>query len=100
LLRDSSLNALVCSHEEIAIGALFECHRRVLKVPTDIAIICLEGSSMGEHAYPSLTSAEFDYERMGTKAAEKLLHAIKGEPEERPTSMGFKLKRRASTAIN
>ncbi|NMR77718.1 LacI family transcriptional regulator, partial [Vibrio alginolyticus] len=48
----------------------------------------------------SLTSAEFDYERMGTKAAEKLLHAIKGEPEERPTSMGFKLKRRASTAIN
>ncbi|MGU3792920.1 LacI family DNA-binding transcriptional regulator [Vibrio diabolicus] len=100
LLRDSSLNALVCSHEEIAIGALFECHRRVLKVPTDIAIICLEGSSMGEHAYPSLTSAEFDYERMGTKAAEKLLHAIKGESEERPTSMGFKLKRRASTAIN
>ncbi|WP_331428974.1 substrate-binding domain-containing protein, partial [Vibrio sp. S457-15] len=53
-----------------------------------------------EPAYPSVTSSEFDYERMGTKAAEKLLHAIKGEPEERPTSMVFKLKRRASTAIN
>ncbi len=55
---------------------------------------------MGEHAYPSLTCAEFDYERMGTKAADKLLQAIKGEPVEHATDMGFKLKRRASTAIN
>ncbi|MEZ8099330.1 LacI family DNA-binding transcriptional regulator [Vibrio bivalvicida] len=100
LLRDSTLNALVCSHEEIAIGALFECHRRVLKVPTDIAIICLEGSSMAEHAYPSLTCAEVDYERMGTKAAEKLLHQIKGDLVESVTDIGFKLTRRASTSIN
>lgn len=100
LLRDSTLNALVCSHEEIAIGALFECHRRVVKVPTDIAIICLEGSTMAEHAYPSLTSAEIDYEHMGTRAAEKLINKIKGEPVDTITDIGFKLTRRASTAIN
>lgn len=98
LLRDSTLNALVCSHEDIAIGALFECHRRMLKVPGDIAIICLEGSTMGEHAYPSLTCAEFDYQRMGEKAAKKLLRAIKGEPFEASTVLEFKLKCRASTA--
>jgi len=90
----------VCSHEEIEIGALFECHRRVLKVPTNMAIISLEGSSMGEHAYPSLTSAEFDYERMGAQAAEKLLQAIKCEPVDQSTRMDFKLIRRASTAVN
>lgn len=100
MLRDSNLNALVCSHEEIAIGALFECHRRVLKVPTNMAIISLEGSSMGEHAYPSLTSAEFDYECMGVQAAEKLLQAIKSEPVDQSTKMDFKLIRRASTAVN
>lgn len=100
LLRDSTLNALVCSHEEIAIGALFECHRRVLKVPTGIAIICLDGSSMSEHAYPSLTGAEIDYERMGAKAAEKLLSQIRGDIVDRVTDIGFKLTRRASTAIN
>ncbi|CAH0537229.1 HTH-type transcriptional regulator GntR [Vibrio marisflavi CECT 7928] len=100
MLRDSNLNALVCSHEEIAIGALFECHRRVLKVPTNMAIICLEGSSMGEHAYPSLTSAEFDYEQMGIQAADKLLQAIKCKPVDKSTQVGFKLIQRASTALN
>ncbi len=99
LLRDSSLDALVCSHEEIAIGALFECHRRVLKVPSDIAIISLEGSSMAEHAFPSLSCAEYDYEKMGNRAAEKLLHAIKGDRFEAVTNLGFQLKRRASTLI-
>ncbi|WP_059120576.1 LacI family DNA-binding transcriptional regulator [Vibrio sp. MEBiC08052] len=98
LLRDSVLDALVCSHEDIAIGALFECHRRVLKVPKDMAIMCLEGSAMGEHAYPSLTCAEFDYETMGTKAAEKLIQAIKGGLFESSTTLKYKLKRRASTA--
>lgn len=98
LLRDSTLDALVCSHEDIAIGALFECHRRMLKVPGDMAIICLEGSSMGEHAYPSLTCAEFDYERMGRKAAQKLLKAINGQPFEASTVFDFKLKCRTSTA--
>lgn len=99
LLRDSTLDALVCSHEDIAIGALFECHRRLLKVPGDIAIVCLEGSGMAEHAYPSLTSAEFDYVRMGEKAAEMLLNAIGGEELEASTVLEFKLKRRTSTAV-
>lgn len=100
LLRDSSLNALVCTHEEIAIGALFECHRRLLKVPTNIAIVCLDGSSMGEHAYPSLTCAEVNYEKMGTKAADMLVNTIKGHDVEPITDIGFRLMRRASTAIN
>ncbi|MGL4192151.1 MAG: LacI family DNA-binding transcriptional regulator [Vibrio sp.] len=97
LLRDSSLDALVCSHEEIAIGALFECHRRVLKVPTDIALICLEGSTMAEHAFPSLSCAEYDYEHMGLHAANQLLQAINGEPFERVSNLGFQLKPRTST---
>jgi LacI family gluconate utilization system Gnt-I transcriptional repressor len=60
--------------------------------------MCLEGSSMGEHAYPSLTCAEFDYEAMGTKAAEKLIHAIKGDDVLASPPLKYKLKRRASTA--
>ncbi|MDC0609620.1 LacI family transcriptional regulator [Vibrio sp.] len=97
LLQDSTLNALVCSHEDIAIGALFECHRRMLKVPRDMAIVCLDGSNMGEHAYPSLTCAEFNYEGMGEKAAVKLLKAINGESLDMSTVLEFKLKCRAST---
>ncbi|MGL5335531.1 MAG: LacI family DNA-binding transcriptional regulator [Enterovibrio sp.] len=99
LLREPLLDALVCSHEEIAIGALFECNRRVLKVPGDMALICLESANMAEQAFPSLSGAEYDYEKMGQRAAEKLLCAIKGERFEAVTNLGFQLKRRASTQI-
>ncbi|MCW8334055.1 LacI family DNA-binding transcriptional regulator [Vibrio paucivorans] len=97
LLRDSTLDALVCSHEEVAIGALFECHRRLIKVPTDMAIICLDGTAMCEHAFPSLSSAQVDYENMGAQAAEKLLRSIKQEEVEPSTDIGFSLSSRAST---
>jgi transcriptional regulator, LacI family len=98
LLRDATLDALVCSHEEIAIGALFECHRRVLKVPTDIALISLEGSSMSEHVFPSLTSAEIDYQSLGVQAASAILQAIEGQPLTGAQTIPFKLAHRASTA--
>lgn len=98
LLRDATLDALVCSHEEVAIGALFECHRRVLKVPTDIAIISLEGSSMSEHAFPSLTSVEIDYQSLGAQAASHILQAIEGQPLIGSEIIPFKLAHRASSA--
>ncbi|MGY5582355.1 LacI family DNA-binding transcriptional regulator [Vibrio cincinnatiensis] len=100
LLREAGLDALICSHEEIAIGALFECHRRVIKVPWDMAIISLEGTSMGAHAFPSLTCLEVDYEKMGAKAAEMLLRAIKNEEPLPRAEVSFTLQARASTSIN
>lgn len=100
LLREAGLDALICSHEDIAIGALFECHRRVIKVPWDMAIISLEGASMGAHAFPSLTCLEVDYEKMGAKAAEMLLHAVKNEAPPSRVEVNFTLQVRASTSIN
>ncbi|MEI8632680.1 LacI family DNA-binding transcriptional regulator [Vibrio sp. PP-XX7] len=58
LLREPALDALVCSHEEIALGVLFECQRRLIKVPQDISIICLNGSEACEHTYPGYPAPE------------------------------------------
>lgn len=98
LLRDSTLDALVCSHEDIAIGALFECHRRVLKVPTDIAIICLDGTATSGHAFPTLSCAEINYEAMAEAAASKLVAQIKSQTlNNEVIDLGFKLQKRASS---
>ena len=44
LLRQPELDAVICSHESIALGMMFECQRRLIKIPQDLAIACLEGS--------------------------------------------------------
>ncbi|MBW3695857.1 LacI family DNA-binding transcriptional regulator [Vibrio sp. T187] len=98
LLRESTLDALVCSHEEVALGALFECHRRVIKIPSDMAIICLDGAQLVEHAYPSITSIDIDYDAMGQKAAESVMNAVKTKMLlAEPINIGFKLNSRSST---
>ena len=33
LLRQPELDAVICSHESIALGMMFECQRRLIKIP-------------------------------------------------------------------
>ncbi|CAH0535743.1 HTH-type transcriptional regulator GntR [Vibrio stylophorae] len=98
LLRQASLNALVCSHAEIALGVLFECQRRVLKVPEQMAIICLEDAPILAHTYPPIASAIIDYHAMG-KSAAKLLCQHLNQQTEAMTSheIHFSIKGRASS---
>lgn len=99
LLRQSELDAVICTNEEIAIGVLFECQRRVLKVPQNIAITCLDGSILSQQCVPTLTSIELDYANMGTKAAHRLLERLSGEEHNniKQIDIGFKLCERASS---
>lgn len=76
LLRDSSLDALICSHEDIALGVLFECQRRHLKVPDDIQILCLDGGEVCAHAVPKIPAMEINYEQLAKDAALVLISKI------------------------
>ncbi|AMG30848.1 LacI family DNA-binding transcriptional regulator [Grimontia hollisae] len=78
-LRQPELDALVCSHESIALGVLFECHKQVVRVPHALAVSCLDGSESCEECYPSLTSINVDYTEMGKKAAHLLLARLNGQ---------------------
>lgn len=98
LLRDPTLDALVCSHEEIALGALFECQRKLIKVPQDISIVCLDGSSACEHTYPKLSCAMINYSSMGKRTGEQLISLLNGSnPSGITIDVGFKLYRGSST---
>ncbi|CRL60483.1 MULTISPECIES: LacI family DNA-binding transcriptional regulator [Proteus] len=73
LLRQPELDAVICSHESIALGMIFECQRRLIKIPQDLAIACLEGSENSDQISPSLTTIRFDYHKMGKEAGKHLI---------------------------
>ncbi|EJD6370843.1 LacI family DNA-binding transcriptional regulator [Providencia huaxiensis] len=72
LTRQPELEAVICSHEMIALGVIFECQRRLIKVPKMLAVACVEGSANCDHIHPSLTSVRIDYSKMAREAAKKL----------------------------
>lgn len=67
------MDAVICSHEEIAYGLLYECQRRLLKVPYDMAITSLEGSADCDHTFPPLTAMRLDYSQLGQQVGERLI---------------------------
>ncbi len=73
LLRQPELDAVICSHESIALGMMFECQRRLIKIPQDLAIACLEGSENSAQIAPSLTSIHFNYHKIGKEAGKHLI---------------------------
>ncbi|MGF1703107.1 LacI family DNA-binding transcriptional regulator [Photobacterium makurazakiensis] len=100
LLRQRELDALICNHEEIALGALFECQRRLVKIPESIALTCLDGSVICAQSHPNITAIQIDYEAMGSQAAQLLLDKLNGngaESQLTAVDIGFKLINRASS---
>ena len=72
LTRQPELEAVICSHEMIALGVIFECQRRLIRIPSMLAVACAEGSSNCDHIHPSLTSVRVDYSKIAREVAKKL----------------------------
>ncbi|PSW20722.1 LacI family DNA-binding transcriptional regulator [Photobacterium sanctipauli] len=100
LLRQRELDAMICNHEAIALGALFECQRRVIKVPDSLALTCLDGGAICAQSHPDITAIHIDYQAMGEQAAQLLLDKLNGNSKASEPSaidVGFKLVNRASS---
>lgn len=82
LLRQPELDAVICSHESIALGMIFECQRRLIKIPQDLAIACLEGTENSAQIFPSMTSIRFDYHKMGKEAGKHLIALLQSLKDE------------------
>lgn len=102
LHRQPELDAVICSHEDIALGVLFECQRRLLKIPGNIAVACLDGSDSCDQTHPTLTSMRIDYQKMGREAGKMLIDMLNdneegGEDETLSQSFSYKFEPRQST---
>ncbi len=101
LAQTPSVEAVFACNDDIALGALFECQRRGIAVPGNVAIVGFNDLEFASGTMPPLTSVSTERPRMGTWAAEAIVEIIRGagrRPAVRSVDLGFVIKTRGSTA--
>lgn len=73
--------AILCANDSIAAGALFECQRRGLDVPGDVAVMGFGDLPIAEAIVPTLTTVRVSSGDMGLRAGELLLARLSGETD-------------------
>lgn len=74
------VDAVFACSDRMALGALQALHERGLAVPDDVAVIGVDGTVLGEHAQPRLTSVGADLDAIGRELAALTLEAIAAAP--------------------
>jgi DNA-binding LacI/PurR family transcriptional regulator len=76
LNSDLDYNALFCFTELQAIGAKKVLQERGVRIPEDVAIICMSGTKLSTLVYPEITAVEQPLEKMAEEAVRLLLAKI------------------------
>ena len=100
--RRPDIEAVFCCNDDLALGALFECHRLGISVPDRISLVGFNDLEYAACAYPSLTSVLTPRYEMGRRTAEIVLEIIRGSgkrPQRKRIDIGFKIMERESTRV-
>lgn len=76
------IDGIFCTNDDLAIGALFECQRLGIAVPTQIKIAGFHGHDVGQSLTPQLASVITPRLAIGRTAAQELLDRIQGIPQQ------------------
>ena len=91
-------DAIFCCNDDLALGALFECQRRGIQVPSQMAIAGFNDLSWAACATPSITTVVTPRYDIGYQAAQLLIQQLKGETITKGRlDLGFELAVREST---
>ena len=97
LVADGDLDAVACSSDPLALGAIAEAGARGIRIPADVAVIGFGDFEFSAFTTPSLSTVGVDKAGIGRRAAEKLLARIAGEEvAERIDDVGFTVIARES----
>ncbi|MBA1146481.1 LacI family DNA-binding transcriptional regulator [Ectothiorhodospiraceae bacterium WFHF3C12] len=92
------VEAIFFANDILAIGALFECQRRGIRVPEDLAIAGFDDVELAAQVNPGLTTVRIPRYRIGREAARMILRRLEGERvEPRVLDLGFEIVERQST---
>ncbi len=100
LERWPQVTAVFCGNDNLALGALFECQRRGIRVPQDLSIIGFNDLDVSACAHPSLSTIATPRYDMARLAGEMILGIIRGNgkrPKQRKIDLGFRLVVRQSS---
>ena len=89
--------AVFCTNDMLAAGAVFECQRRRLAVPRDIAVMGFADLPIAAAIVPALTTVQVRSTAMGRRAGAMLLQRLAGHAvPQRIVDLGFTVVQRAS----
>jgi signal transduction histidine kinase/DNA-binding LacI/PurR family transcriptional regulator/DNA-binding response OmpR family regulator len=75
-----SIDAVVASNDQMAVGAMHELAQRGLRVPRDVSIVGFDDDDFARSANPPLTTVSQPIELIGEKALATILCRLKGDP--------------------
>jgi LacI family transcriptional regulator, gluconate utilization system Gnt-I transcriptional repressor len=91
-------DAVFCNNDDIALGAMFECVRRGIRVPAQMGIAGFNDLDMAQGSEPGITSVRTHRYEMGMQAVQMIAAATEGDrPDPAVVDLGFSLMVRDST---
>ncbi|PHI32185.1 LacI family DNA-binding transcriptional regulator [Budvicia aquatica] len=91
-------DAIICSSDTLAQGAIIEASARGLSVPRNLGVIGFGNLDFAQHNVPSISTISIDRWRVGIDAANMLADKIEGkELAEHVIDIGFELIERESS---
>lgn len=72
-------DAVICSNDSWAIGALSEAEARGIRVPQELAVVGFQNEMQSLYSSPPLTTIEPPVERLAERALECLIRQMQGE---------------------
>lgn len=87
------VNGIVCTNDDLAIGALYECQRRGIRVPEQMAIAGFHGHDISQAMIPKLATVLTPREQIGHVAATQLIERLKGATDWQPSiDLGYRIE--------
>jgi len=97
LMRKPRVRAVFCSADALAVGALYECQRRGLAIPGDIAIAGFDDIVLAAQVVPALTTIRVPRYEIGQRAGALLCDRLaKRALRKRVVDVGYELVPRNS----
>jgi LacI family gluconate utilization system Gnt-I transcriptional repressor len=95
--RHRDVDAIYCSSDFLALGALIEARARGIGVPSQLRILGFGDLDFARDTDPPLSTTRIDGTAIGRQAARFLLDRIAGNPEgQRIVDLGFSIVPRES----
>lgn len=98
LARVPQCDAVFCCNDDLAYGVLFECQRRGIRIPDQLAVAGFNDLAASAWLCPGLTTIATPRYEIGKTAATMLVQLMRGErPQPAVADLGFSLVIRGST---
>ncbi len=98
LAADPDVQAVFFAGDVLAAGAIFECQRRGISVPGQLAIAASDDNDLMRNMIPSLSTVHFPRYDIGVKSAGLIIDRVQGNvPVRTRIDVGFTVIRRQST---